>query len=125
SGRSRLCAMLCLFLLIVMSLGLSGCGAEEAAETTAEAVTSETSGASGGSESGQAEVIEVGIVEPLTGTPIGLPWLYGYELFFDKVNEEGGVEIAGTTYTFEYYSADDKFTAEGAAIAAKQLIEQE
>ena len=76
--------------------------------------------------SGDKEPKEIvfGCIEPLSG-PISIVGLYfsrTFELFFDKINEEGGLEIGGQKYKFRVVKADSKYSAEGAAIAAKKVI---
>ena len=72
----------------------------------------------------ESEQIVFGAIEPLSGpiSMVGLQFVRTFELFFDKINEEGGITVGGKNYTFKFVSADSKYSAEGAAIAAKKLI---
>ncbi len=69
-------------------------------------------------------VITFGIATPLSGpaAPWGIPHLRSAELVFDQVNEEGGVTIDGTTYTFEAKAYDTKFVLEDTVSAVNRLI---
>jgi branched-chain amino acid transport system substrate-binding protein len=73
-----------------------------------------------------AERLTVGSIMPLSGpiSIVGMSWSRGFELFFDKVNEEGGVDIGGKKYTFKFISEDSKGAAEAASTAARKLIHQ-
>ena len=72
----------------------------------------------------QSEEIVFGAIEPLSGpiSMVGLQFVRTFELFFDKINEEGGITIDNKNYKFKFVSADSKYSAEGAVIAAKKLI---
>jgi branched-chain amino acid transport system substrate-binding protein len=73
-----------------------------------------------------AEQLNVGSILPLSGpiSIVGMSWSRGYELFFDKLDEEGGVNIGGQKYTFKFTSEDSKGAAEAAGTAARKLIHQ-
>ena len=68
--------------------------------------------------------IVFGCIEPLSGpiSMVGLQFSRTFELFFDKINKEGGIEVGGQKYIFKFVTADSKYSAEGAAIAAQKLI---
>lgn len=72
----------------------------------------------------EPEYITVGSILPLSGpiSVVGMSWSRGYELYFDKINEEGGVTIEGQPYLFKYISEDSKMNPEGGAAAARKLI---
>lgn len=107
--RSNTIKKISILILIVISLVVgsvvtAGCGTKEEA----------------------ANKVKIGLVIPLTGGfPPGFSHRWGYELHFDKYNQGGGVDIGGKKYTFEYFCEDDRFTPEGAGIAAKKLVEQD
>lgn len=46
----------------------------------------------------------------------------GWQAYFDQVNEEGGVEIAGESYQIEYEDADDEYNAGRTAENIDELI---
>jgi branched-chain amino acid transport system substrate-binding protein len=71
--------------------------------------------------------IKVGLIFGITG-PIGtiaVATVRGAELYFDKVNKDGGIKIGDDTYLFQTVVEDDKLNPEVAATAAKKLILQD
>lgn len=46
----------------------------------------------------------------------------GWKAFFDKVNEEGGVEIDGTSYQIEYEDQDDEYNAAETAANIDEMV---
>lgn len=46
----------------------------------------------------------------------------GYKAYFDKVNSEGGVEIAGESYTIEVVDKDDEYNASKTAQNINELV---
>jgi branched-chain amino acid transport system substrate-binding protein len=46
----------------------------------------------------------------------------GWKAYFDKVNAEGGVEIAGTTYQIEYNDQDDQYNAAETAANIDEMV---
>lgn len=71
--------------------------------------------------------LKIGAIAPLSGvlSVIGLAWGRGYELFFDKINEQGGVEIRNERYLFDFILEDSKLNPEASAIAAKKLVHRD
>ena len=68
--------------------------------------------------------LRVGTVASLTNFPVGVAWGRGIKLFFDKINEQGGINIGGQTYLFDFFLEDDEFSSEVAATAANKLVHQ-
>ena len=71
-----------------------------------------------------AKTVKIGFLAPLTG-PVaawGLPGLYGCQIWAEKVNAAGGVEIGGDTYSFEFVSYDNEYAPEKARAGATKLI---
>ena len=68
-------------------------------------------------------VITIGLGTPLSGVAAGwgIPQLRATEMFFDKVNAEGGVTVQGKKYTFEVIGYDTKWDAAEGAIIANRL----
>jgi len=136
---SRIGIYLACALLIVFALGVGGCGDDgvpSSSETTAAPPTSATTGGgstdttgAGSTETTQAtgEVKElvVGTVMPMSGalSVVGLSWNRGYDLYAEKVNEEGGVKIGDDTYTIKVLKEDGKGQADSAGAAARKLIQ--
>ncbi|WP_156289661.1 ABC transporter substrate-binding protein [Oceanobacillus salinisoli] len=86
---------------------------------------SETSTSEGGSENNtDGEVLEIGLVGPLSGGAAGwgLPLQYGVEMAIKEVNENGGLEIGGTTYNVELIAYDDQYIGDEAVSAANRLV---
>jgi branched-chain amino acid transport system substrate-binding protein len=46
----------------------------------------------------------------------------GWKAYFDKVNADGGVEIAGTTYQIEYDDQDDQYNAAETAANIDEMV---
>ena len=73
------------------------------------------------------EHLTVGVVMPISGpiSTIGMAWVRGYELYFDKLNAEGGVQIGDTTYFIDVVSEDSLVNPEAAGTAAQKLVFQD
>jgi len=70
------------------------------------------------------ETLTIGGIMPLSGplSTVGQSWTRGWELYWEKVNTEGGIKVGGKTYKVNFVAADSKFDAEAAANSAKKLI---
>jgi branched-chain amino acid transport system substrate-binding protein len=74
-----------------------------------------------------AKHLKIGIVLPLSGylSGVGQGWRYGYELFFDKLNnEEGGLKVGEERYLVDL-SLQDGWNADTAATATNKLVYDE
>ena len=71
-----------------------------------------------------AKTVKIGFLAPLTGAVAawGLPGLYGCQIWAEKVNAAGGIEIGGDTYSFEFVSYDNEYAPEKARAGATKLI---
>lgn len=71
-----------------------------------------------------AKHLKFGAIFVLSGpiSTIGISWARGLELYFDKVNEQGGVKIGDEQYLIDFIAEDDKLNPEVAATAAKKLV---
>lgn len=71
--------------------------------------------------------VKVGAILPLSGplSMVGLGLARGYELYYEKLNEEGGLTINGRQYLFDLYKGDDRLDPEAAATAANNLVNNE
>jgi branched-chain amino acid transport system substrate-binding protein len=71
-----------------------------------------------------ADTLTIGGIMPLSGpvSIVGQAWTRGWQLYWDKVNAEGGIQVAGKKYNVNFVAADSKFDAEAAATSAKKLI---
>ena len=49
----------------------------------------------------------------------------GVEMAFDKVNEEGGLKVGGTTYKFKVVMDDSKLSFEAASTATRKQVLQD
>ena len=70
------------------------------------------------------KTVKIGFLAPLTG-PVaawGLPGLYGCQIWAEKVNAAGGVQIGDDTYKFEFVSYDNEYATEKAKVGASQLV---
>ena len=70
------------------------------------------------------KTVKIGFLAPLTGEVAawGLPGLYGCEIWAEKVNAAGGVQIGDDTCTFEFVSYDNEYAPEKARAGATKLI---
>ncbi|WP_156289662.1 ABC transporter substrate-binding protein [Oceanobacillus salinisoli] len=86
---------------------------------------SETSSSEGGTESNaNREVLEIGLVGPLSGggAAWGLPLQYGVEMAVKEVNDNGGLDIGGTNYNVELITYDDQYIGDESVSAANRLV---
>jgi branched-chain amino acid transport system substrate-binding protein len=103
--------LILLALVLALSVGLIGCVGEEEEEE----------------EEPEPEHLTVGVIMPISGpfSVVGMPWVRGFELYFDKLNEEGGVEIGDTTYLFDVVAGDSQIDPEAAGTAAQKIVFQD
>lgn len=71
-----------------------------------------------------AKILKVGMIMPLSGpiSIVGVGLTRAVELYFDKINDEGGLKLGGETYTLKLIAEDSKIDPVTAAAAAKKLI---
>lgn len=116
TGRFRKAMILLLVLGLVSAL--AGCG--ENGEPT------NGNGTNGNGTNGEPteEVLKIGALLSLTGPASywGLGWKYGIEIAVEELNEQGGITVDGTTYTFEVVFFDDKYSATEAVTGINKLI---
>ena len=72
----------------------------------------------------EIKVLRIGIIGPLSGPASmwGQAAAKVDKIFFDLVNERGGVKIGDITYKIELYPGDDSFIPSIGAAAARKLI---
>ena len=77
-----------------------------------------------GAAQAATKTLKVGMIMPLSGpiSIVGVGLTRSVELYFDKVNEEGGLTLGGETYKLELIAEDSKLDPTVAATAAKKLI---
>ncbi|NNE80974.1 MAG: ABC transporter substrate-binding protein [Silicimonas sp.] len=70
------------------------------------------------------ETVNIGFLAALSGPDAGwgLPGLTGNQMFVDRVNAEGGLDVCGTRYKLNMISFDDEATGSKALQGAKQLV---
>ena len=85
-----------------------------------------TSDDSTGSSGGGNEVT-IGYTGPLSGAAAyyGENTLNGLKMAVDEINEAGGFEVDGETYTLNLATLDDKYMPNDAAQNAKRLVQEE
>jgi branched-chain amino acid transport system substrate-binding protein len=108
-----------LFFLILI---LAACGNDEAGSTT------ETdSGTSGGSAEASGGEITIGYSGPLSGpaATYGEETLKGLNLAAEDINNDGGFEVDGQTYTLNISTLDDKYLPNETAANALRLVQEE
>ena len=71
-----------------------------------------------------AETVNIGFLAALSGPDAGwgLPGLTGNQMFVDRVNAEGGLDVCGKRYKLNMVSFDDEATGSKALQGAKQLV---
>src|SRR5690554_1472615 len=100
-------------LLVILLLALAACGSSD-------------NSSSGSSSSGDGEVT-IGYTGPLSGAAAyyGENTLNGLKMAVDEVNEAGGFEVDGKTYTLNLATLDDKYMPNDSAQNAKRLVQEE
>ena len=70
------------------------------------------------------KTLKIGIIMPLSGpiSFVGVGLTDAVRLYFDKVNDEGGLKLGGDTYTIELIAEDSKVDPSAATTAAKKLV---
>jgi branched-chain amino acid transport system substrate-binding protein len=83
-------------------------------------------GACGGAPGGE-QTLKIGGSMPLSGPPsaAGIAFKQGWEIAVEKINEEGGLKIGGSTYMIELLVEDSKASAEGGSTVATKLCYQD
>ena len=73
------------------------------------------------------DTIKIGFLAPLTGEVAawGLPGLYGCEIWAEKVNAAGGVNIGGKRHKVEFVSYDNEYAPDKARAGAQKLINED
>ena len=71
-----------------------------------------------------SKVLKIGMIMPLSGpiSFLGVGLTRSAELYFDKINEEGGLQLDGNTYQVKLIVEDSKFDPVGASTAAKKIV---
>lgn len=70
------------------------------------------------------ETVNIGFLAALSGPDAGwgLPGLTGNQMFVDRVNAEGGLDVCGTRHKLNMITFDDEATGSKALQGAKQLV---
>jgi len=73
---------------------------------------------------GANKTLKVGMIMPLSGpiSFVGVGLTRAVRLYFDKVNEEGGLKLGGDTYMIDLIAEDDKMDPTVASTATKKLV---
>jgi branched-chain amino acid transport system substrate-binding protein len=81
-------------------------------------------GAFAGSTLAGEKTLKVGIIMPLSGpiSFVGVGLMRAVELYFDKVNKEGGLQLGGDTYMIDLIAEDSKTDPTVASTATKKLV---
>ena len=68
--------------------------------------------------------LKIGMIMPLSGpiSIVGVGLTRAVELYFDKVNEAGGLQLGGETYMLKLIAEDSKLDPTVAATATKKLV---
>ena len=75
----------------------------------------------------EIKVLKIGIIGPLSGPASmwGQAAAKVDKIYFDLINERGGVKVGDTIYRIELYPGDDSFLPSMGAAAARKLIYQD
>lgn len=78
-------------------------------------------------QGGGEDTVKIGLNLELTGSipKVGEHSRVAAEMFAEQMNEAGGIEIGGQTYTIELMTEDNNGTAEGATGVANKLVTQD
>jgi branched-chain amino acid transport system substrate-binding protein len=78
----------------------------------------------GASAQAAPKSLKVGLVMPLSGPVsfVGVGLTRAVELYFHKVNEEGGLQLGGDTYKIDLIAEDSKMDPTVASTATKKLV---
>lgn len=125
-------------LLVVFGLALfglvfvAGCGGEGETTTTAGQATTTAAPADTGSSTsaattGEVKTLKIGTIMPLQGplSIVGIAFDHSWDIYAEKMNEQGGVKIGDDKYKIEFIHEDSKGSAEGAGVAASKLVNQD
>ncbi|MCL4367681.1 MAG: ABC transporter substrate-binding protein, partial [Actinobacteria bacterium] len=115
--------------LLALSVAGMGCASKSTTTTAASVattgggVTTETTAP----PAAAAEHLKIGLIEPMSGpiSVVGLAFKRGYELYADKVNAEGGLQVGDKKYLLDILSEDGKGSPEASGTAAKKLVLQD
>jgi len=102
-------------LLVVVALVFTGCSTS----TTTTSATTTTQA--------PPKHLTVGAIMPVSGpiSTVGMAFIRGYELYFDKVNAAGGIKVGNDTYLIDFIYEDSQANPEAAGTAAKKLVFQD
>ena len=77
-----------------------------------------------GSTQAAEKTLKVGIIMPMSGpiSFVGVGLARAVRIYFDKVNEEGGIQLGGDTYKIKLIAEDSKLDPAVASTAAKKLV---
>lgn len=77
-----------------------------------------------GSTQAAEKTLKVGIIMPMSGpiSFVGVGLARAVRIYFDKVNEEGGLQLGGDTYKIKLIAEDSKLDPTVASTAAKKLV---
>lgn len=77
-----------------------------------------------GSTQAAEKTLKVGIIMPMSGpiSFVGVGLARAVRIYFDKVNEEGGIQLGGDTYKIKLIAEDSKLDPTVASTAAKKLV---
>jgi branched-chain amino acid transport system substrate-binding protein len=73
------------------------------------------------------KTFKIGLCTAFSGgaAPWGIAFANGAKMVGEYINAKGGLNIGGEKYRIEFAEADSKATSEGAAVAARRLVEAE
>lgn len=77
-----------------------------------------------GESGGETETLVLADLESLTGpaASVGVPQANAVQMAVDEINEAGGIDLGGTTYTFELDTEDDKSDPTAGVTAVQKFL---
>lgn len=119
--------LLALLLAMAMVFALAACGGETSAaeSTAAESAAAEASTPAEAAPAASGNVLKIGALLNTTGWFASVDYNNQIEMqtLANYINEQGGIEIGGTTYTIELIVEDGGSDAEGIRSAAQRLVD--
>ena len=122
SGWGRLLASL--IALTTMLALFAGCGDDDDGAATGTNAGGDADAGDDGNDGGGAETLVIADLESLTGAAasVGVPQANAVELAVSEINEAGGIDVGGTTYTIELDTQDDQSDPTAGVTAVQGFI---
>lgn len=111
--------------LVSLAVVAAGCGDDDDDQSSSGSdTTTETGGGSGGGATG---TVTIGLEESQSGdcSAFGIPPASAVKLAVQEINDAGGFEVDGTTYTLDLVERDDRCEPSSVIANMTELVEDE